>query len=340
MPVDVKIKIFILSLLLNQVIVNAQFPVHADSLYTFIKYNSIHRNKVNWNDIDTAFHNRIKKARTIKDTMKSFVYVLEQLNDVHSQIYLNNQYYGHYPDFDSATAARLTVINNKANAGTNKIMTSQLPGNIAYIRVPSIQAYGASQIASLTQALGDSVLQFIKDKPRGFIIDLRLNGGGNIYPMLAGLYPLLGDGVVAYETDLDDKVTREWELKEGKLFIGGYEVAKLNTNFSPFAKSAVAILTGPVTKSSGSMTAIAFKGRPNTAFIGESTADGYTTSNGYFQFAPTLVMNFATNFVADRYKHVYKTTFDPYFQVLGGDNFENLSMDEKIIAALHWINKK
>jgi len=61
-------------------------------------------------------------------------------------------------------------------------------------------------------------------------------------------------------------------------------------------KIQVVILIGAVTRSSGNMTAIAFKGRPNTYFIGEPTEKGYTTSNGYFQFAFNLTLNFSTNF--------------------------------------------
>jgi len=59
------------------------------------------------------------------------------------------------------------------------------------------------------------------------------------------------------------------------------------------------------------MTAIAFKGRSNTIFIGEPTADGYTTSTVYFQFSPNLTMNFATNYVADRNMTIYKSSVNP-----------------------------
>lgn len=88
------------------------------------------------------------------------------------------------------------------------------------------------------------------------------------------------------------------------------------------------------------MTAIAFKGRPNTYFIGEPTADGYTTSNGYFQFTPILILNFATNFVADRNKKVYKTTVNPDLTIYQGDDFDNLLSDTKIKAAIKCLTEK
>jgi len=85
------------------------------------------------------------------------------------------------------------------------------------------------------------------------------------------------------------------------------------------------------------MTAIAFKGRPNTYFIGEPTAKGYTTSNGYFQFAFNLTLNFATNFVADRNKIIYKESVKPDLLIYRGENFYDLGKDKKIMEALKWL---
>ena len=88
------------------------------------------------------------------------------------------------------------------------------------------------------------------------------------------------------------------------------------------------------------MTAIAFKKRPKTIFIGEPTADSYTTSNGYFQFALNLTLNFATNFVSDRGMTVYKSTVNPDIYVYQGNNFEDLMKDEKIKSAMRWLRRK
>jgi len=318
----------------------AQFPVSTDSIYIFIRSNSIHRNKVNWPLIDLAFQNQLEDAASLKDTMRSFVSVLAALHDVHSQVYLNNEYYGHYPPFDDSTLARLKPLNDKASSLTNQIFTTMLPGSIAYIRVPSTQVYDKQQINAYAKSLFDSVDQYSTKRIKGFIIDLRLNGGGNVYPMLTGLSALLGDNTIAYETDIADNVTRKWEIRQSNFMIGGYQATQLKVKPGKgYSIIPVALLTGPVTKSSGSMTAIAFKQRPNSIFIGEPTADGYTTSNGYFQFAPNLVMNFATHFVADRKMNIYKTTVDPDIRIHRGDNFENLLQDEKIQAALRWFKQ-
>lgn len=317
-----------------------QFPVPVDTLYTFIKFNSIHRTSVDWQQIDKSFNDQIKNAQSLRDTMNCFVTVLKSLNDVHSQLYLNNQFYGHYPVFDDSVLARLRPLNDKAVSVTNQVHTEILAKEISYIRIPSFRVYESKHLTDFAQSLADKVHLLSKKGKKGFIIDLRLNGGGNIYPMLSGLGALLGDQIVGYETDINDSIRRTWGIKNGNFIIGGYQTTQVKPRSAPGLKSIpVVVLLGPVTKSAGSMVAIAFKGRPHTFFIGEPTADGYTTSNGYFQFAHNLTLNFATNYVADRNRRVYKTTVNPDFQIQEGDNFDSLLKDEKIKAAIKWLIK-
>lgn len=320
---------------------SAQFPTSIDSLYTFIKYNSVWHNTIDWKPVDAQFWQQIKTAKTIKDTMACFVGVLRSLNDVHSQIYLNSQYYGHYPVFDDSVLARIRPLHERSIAGTNKVYITILSSNIAYIRVPGISAFGTEKINEYAQIVYDSVSRLAAKNPHGFIIDLRLNGGGNVYPMLTGLSALLGNTTVGYETSIDDSIVRKWSIQQGNFYMDSYAMTSIKIIPQPkLARIPVVVLIGPITKSSGSMTAIAFKKRPNTVFMGEATADGYTTSNNYFQYAPGLVLNFATNFVADRAKTIYKNIVHPDVIINDGDNFDDIRKDVKVQRALQWIKQK
>jgi len=315
-----------------------QFPASVDSLYTFIRSNSVLRTTIEWKQVDERFRDQIGKAQSLGDTMKCFVTVLESLNDVHSQIYLNNRYFGNYPQFDEATLAWLKPLNDYAMSQTNLIHTASFTDGIGYIRVPSMQVSDRSQINHYAQSLYDSIVQLSEKSKRGFIIDLRLNGGGNLYPMLSGLSLFLGNRIIGHETGVDDGIARTWEIVNGNFVIGGYQTSDIKAREKAELQSVpIVVLIGPVTKSSGSMTAIAFRGRPNTLFVGEPTANGYTTSNGYFQFAPNLTLNFATNYVADRNMNIYKTTVNPDVIINHGDNFESLMEDEKIKSAINWL---
>ncbi|MBI1342514.1 MAG: hypothetical protein GC171_06240 [Terrimonas sp.] len=159
--------------------------------------------------------------------------------------------------------------------------------------------------------------------------------------MLSGLSQFLGNQTIGFETDINDSITRTWEIKNGNLVIGDYKATDIKVKQkSNLTKVPIVVIIGPVTKSAGSMVAIAFKGRVNTIFIGEPTADGYTTSNGYFQFASNLTLNFATNYVADRKKQIYKPNLNPDISITQGNNFHNLLNDSKIKAAIKWLTKK
>jgi C-terminal processing protease CtpA/Prc len=270
--------------------------------------------------------------------MNCFVGVLEALDDVHSHIMLNQNYYGYYHPVDDTTYLRLKPILDKASSVTGAFYSTILADHFAYIRVPSINAYIPDQINAYGQTLRDTVCTFQGKNIKGFIIDLRLNTGGNMYPMLGGLSDLLGNTIIGYETEMDGSVVRTWKIENGNLILEGYQATQLENKCHPdFSETPVVVLVGPVTSSSGTMTAIAFKNRPKTTFIGEPTASGYTTSNGYFQFAPNLTMNFATQFVADRNKKIYKLNLTPDKFISGGDRFDDLMIDEKIKAALEYL---
>lgn len=317
-----------------------QFPAFPDSVYNFIKRNSVFRNTVDWSKTDAAFHSCIASAKTISDTLHCFVGVFKMLNDVHSHFIYNNRYYGHYNPVEDSVYKRIKPIKERAESVAGKFYTTILDKKYGYVMVPSISAYGNEQVNLYAQALYDSVCKFSSPGIKGFIIDLRLNSGGNMYPMLSGLSSLLGNSIIGYETDIDNSTVRSWEIKDNNFIIGGYPVTEIKkTCGTDNTKMPVVVLIGPLTGSSGSMTAIAFKQRPGTRFIGEPTADGYTTSNGFFRYPPNLSINLACNFVADRKMNVYKRTVDPDVMIHGADNFDGLMNDEKIKLALAWLAK-
>jgi len=332
------IQIIFLSYCLNGF---SQFPVNTDSLYTFLKYNSIHRDIVSWDSMDTAHQKCILSAKNDIDTLQCFVQILKALDDVHSNITYKNKNYGHYHPVENSVYIRIKPLLDLAAQESGKISIALLPNKTGYIRIPGIQAFGETEVNRYARIILDSLSVLATQKMKQIVIDLRLNTGGNLYPMLSGLSPLLGDGIIGYETDVEGTIVRSWEIKKNNFFIGEYQTTSIPDSFSfNLNKMSVVILTGPLTGSSGTMTAITFKHRSNTYFIGEATAEGYSTSNGYFWFSPDFTMNFATNFVADRKKILYKKAFDPDLHISGGDNFLILEKDEKIIEALRYLNSK
>jgi len=74
-----------------------------------------------------------------------------------------------------------------------RIVRRLLPGGIGYLRIPGMMM-GSSGYDEAAGCLLDSLYALEAEGARKFIIDLRLNAGGAMSPVIAGLSPLLGNG--------------------------------------------------------------------------------------------------------------------------------------------------
>jgi carboxyl-terminal processing protease len=266
------------------------------------------------------------------------VSVFEQMNDFHSQITYNNRQFSNYPMFDDSTLKYLQPLVMLSQTQNGIIKTKLLLNEFVYIQVPGIQALG-DQINEYAKALSDSICIYKDRNIKGFIVDLRLNSGGQLSSMIAGLNSLLGNSCLGGGVDFSNTETKRFELKDGNFYINGSPMTCVqNYCVSQFDEFPVAILIGPATRSSGSITAIAFKTRPKTVFIGEPTADGYSTGNDYFYFGYNLSMNLSTEFSQDRKGTVYKNSVNPDIYIKGGYDFDNLLNDKTILSAFEWIS--
>jgi carboxyl-terminal processing protease len=164
----------------------------------------------------------------------------------------------------------------------------------------------------------------------GWVIDLRNNGGGNMWPMVAGLNSLLPDGIVGYLIGRNNGIEKKWKTENGKInysneVIDTYKVKKMSNK--------IAVLIDSMTASSGEMTAITFIGLPNVKLIGQPSA-GYTTVNSTFYLSDKTPLFLATNFVADRAHNIYLKKIMPDVII----NTQNsLGNDETLANAINWI---
>jgi C-terminal processing protease CtpA/Prc len=312
-----------------------------DSMYQLIKTRSVHRNGVDWKSIDRVFYQKLDSAHTREDSLKSFVYLFKSLNDVHSAIYYQNKHYGYYKGVDKQTAQAVKPLLDRAKLEANKIRTTILAKQFGYIQIPFIQAFGDQTATNaVAQAIEDSLCKIARSNIKGFIIDLRLNEGGNMHPMLGGLKSFFAEGMLGGIIDESGKQAATWQIRNGQYYHDDYRI----THFTPsclldYSKLPVVVLLSSITRSSGEATAIAFKGRPHTYFIGVTTAGGYTTSNQPIYLRNDLFLNLAVGYFADRKGSVYKTFVTPDLVIKDKDDFDNLGQDAKIQAAVSWLKK-
>jgi carboxyl-terminal processing protease len=318
-------------------IARTQNALPTDSAYRVIKAQSVHRNQVNWQEVDTAFANRLQKAKTAIDSVKCLVYVFKQLKDVHSMIFYQGANYSNYPDLDEVTRARLWPLINRSQKVSGKFYTQVLSGQVLYIFLPGIRAWG-DQATVVAQALSDSLCKHANSGFKGIILDLRLNGGGQISSMLSGLNQLLGNNYLSSSVDDNNQEKYRFEIKDQNLYMNNYPMTSQQNKCKLYwDRMPVVVLTSSATVSSGSITAIAFKQRPNTYFMGEATASGYTTGNDFFNIGNGLTLNMATSYNRDRAGIVYRDRVPVDEEITTGYDFDQLQNDAAVTKAIKWL---
>ena len=133
----------------------------------------------------------------------------------------------------------------------------------------------------------DRIVQYEKDI-KGIIINLQGNHGGDMYPMIAAISPLLEDGIVL-KFKGRKKMIRivSISLDMVRKFMRLEEKYK----FTPPLNVPIAILTDSNTASSGEATLLCFRGMKNVRTFGRPTA-GYASANASYALTDgyTLVL--------------------------------------------------
>ncbi|MEI9990923.1 MAG: S41 family peptidase [Rhizomicrobium sp.] len=153
-------------------------------------------------------------------------------------------------------------------------VTNLMRDRIGYLALPGHDGSAADD-AAYVAVLRNALRRFRAEGICRYVIDLRGNGGGNMFPMQAGLASLLGKRPYGY-----------WDVGAGFAPVAWLDPEKVprmdGTIAGPYvaapadqSRAVVAVLVDRRTASSGEATAIAFEGRPHTRFIGEPTA-GFT----------------------------------------------------------------
>jgi C-terminal processing protease CtpA/Prc len=249
-----------------------------------------------------------RKARIPEEVEGAVRYLLVGLNDRHSQL---------------RTPQQAAEFREKSVSSAPPEVALRADG-LAYVRIPAITGANEEAGRKVAEDLMSRISDLSKHGARGWIVDLRSCSGGNMWPMLAGLMPLLGDGVLGYFRARDGEQT-PWRAGE---HLGEPRLA------SPVdsSKTRVAVLIGPGTASSGEAVAVAFRGRPETRFFGQATY-GVANSNQTFFLRDGSLLLLMTAIDVDRNGQSYGGKVVPD-ETSVGDNAEQAMQD-----AVRWLGQ-
>lgn len=282
-------------------------------LLDVMQANSVNRKVIDWVAFRQTAIGVDSGEQTIKDLYPRIRVALSLLNDHHS-VYVG-------PD---STVIRSPALPDVCGDPTPPAV--HVPADIGYVRVGTFT--GTDGDAAFAQATQDAIRAADRGNLAGWIVDLRNNGGGNMWPMVAGLGPILGDGTAGGFID-PDGVRTWWGYRDNASI---YEGSPLVTVTSPYhvlkANPRVAVLINCWVASSGEAVVIGFRERGNTRSFGTATY-GLSTSNDEFALTGGGTLVLCTSTMTDRTGRIYGKAVPP--------DEEIADPNEMVARAIQWL---
>lgn len=271
-----------------------------DEIVSLMQERSVHRFEIDWASFRSKVTAAAGPAKTTADIVPAISLALGLLNDHHSSASLGNGTSISNPSFPPCFLA-----------APDRVVG--VPPDIGYVKV---DATNNSPDASYALALQNAIKNSDSNAVRGWIVDLRGNGGGGSYPMIAGIGPILGDGIAGYfvAPGVDAypwgyNSRGSWAFNPTNTFVA---VSAPYTLIRPNPR--VAVLTSRWVASAGEAVAVAFVGRPNTRTFGTMTC-GVPTGNSTIQLSDGGKLILTTAFDADRNLRAYNEPLLPDEQI-------------------------
>jgi carboxyl-terminal processing protease len=280
-----------------------------------LKKESIVKEKIDWNRLDDNLKSIDFSGKHNSDREKVysvFITALQNAGDHHS-LFLSKA---------------VSDWVNKVNKEEVLITSKYLGNNIGYLKIPFCMTFDAEKDLNFANTLIKQIRNLDENGIDKWIIDLRDNIGGNRWPMLAGLTPIIGDGLIGYNIVLNKHLPII--IKKGLINYSTIETNQYTTK-RPFKK--IAVIINEHTGSSGEMVAIALLGFEETKSFGQESG-GYTTINSSRDYKDGTQLYLETGYSVDKNKKIYFPSIKPDFPL------SNKLTEEEIIKSVeNWLLK-
>ncbi len=257
--------------------------------------NSINRNVINWSDFRNQVLSSASNARSIDQTDGALRLALQLLGDNHSFIQKENG---------------SIISGSSVSCPPSNLPDVSTPDNVGYIKIPFFIGTDNANTIAFAEDIQDQIRNSDNQDVVGWIVDLRGNTGGNMWPMLAGVGPILGEGIVGYFIGPDGSA-QSWSYLGGSSRINQNTLVQVTNSYeliNPNPK--VAVLLDRAVISSGEAIAVAFVGRENTQSFGSATC-GLSTANEGFSLSDGSTLLLTTAYMADRDRNIFGVPIEP-----------------------------
>lgn len=331
---------------------------YLEQVLDLMQKNALHKKSIDWAQVRRGMLAHAKGAQTTSDTYPAIAFAFTQLQEHHSWLQLPDSLSG---DKRQAIGSEMAKITGKPQSDSKPspfFPQKEMQGHIdrykdsviAHVFVPmcvgpySDWEKNGPYFQEFAEKLHRIVIDLQAQKPKGWIIDLRGNGGGNMWPMLAGIGAVIGEGDLgAFLSSDDERVP--WFYRAGRTGTrtpDGKEDISAEMKQPPFAfpeSPWVAVLFDRGTGSSGEAVAISLAGRPRARSFGEHTA-GFSTSNQMYPLPDGASLFLCDGIETDRAGKLYPDGLEPDTKVPPADARPAEENDAALVAAEQWLVKQ
>ncbi|WP_171037001.1 S41 family peptidase [Maribacter algarum] len=307
-----------------------------DKIIEHAENNSLYRKNVDWTSLKNEMYALAKDADSVPQLKPVLDLMLKKMNDSHGRVFHKNQYLSYYTGEKKEHRKNMNseTYNEIQSIQVYKFKATYLEDNIGYVRIIGLPV-GDNQ--KMSNDIQNAVCELVEKGAKKWIIDLRFNGGGNMFPMVEGIAPIIGDGIVGGTKGATEDESSIWQIKDGDFYYDEQNVAIENK--CPITEvQKIAVLTSVYTASSGEALAVILKHRPKTRFFGNKTL-GMTTATDYTQIDSLTAMMISVSYYKDRESNVYRDYVD-VDEVVTFKPETALNKDEGVNQAIEWLKLK
>lgn len=288
--------------------------LYVAEILTLIKQHAITKNRVNLEELSLKVKELSKNAKSIQETYPSIKMAFKLLKTNHTSLRTENGELAAY----------------YSNLKCGEIINNFVPNliNIGYIRVNAFSSLDLWEQKLFALFLQTKISEQDQDNLLGWIVDLRWNTGGNMWPMIAGIGPLLGNGTYGYF--INENIS-SWGYQDGASVVNGNPRVSVSSPYKLLnSNPKIAVLSSNNIASSGEATLISFKEHNNVRIFGTNTC-GQSTANRTFVLSDGSRLNLTVSTMADKSKNLYGgvVTVD-----------ELVPQHEVVNAAVNWLNNQ
>lgn len=318
-----------------------------------VRQQAYRSNQVDWPALEARVRGAAVGARDELDLLPAYVVLLNGLGDGHSFVQVPPERHKAYADRHGRTFYTASGVTRQASPSQSTFMKRRDreermlglagQGRALLLVVPSVsgrgpdaQAYADGLFAALARAAPTAC---------GYVLDLRGNTGGNMWPMVTGLSPLLGDGMGLGEEDGVGRKSVYGKLRGGEAIIangggtGNRLFAVQGWRDLGLTGAPVAILQDDGVMSSGEAVLAALKGRRDTRSFGQRSR-GLASANSGFQLADGTNLVITVGMMTDREGRTYPDGFTPDELVAAGPGRDADPEDAVVEAAKAWLGRQ